>query len=243
MTVDSSVSAGETGTVHPISVQPTLAPAPEAIGSTSMSRKALREIQNVCFVGGLRRPARGLQQESCAQLRSELQSVRAMIQGVMSRHTGCISSVAALLKGRSAETQAEAEALARKDLPQEAVDEAAKALALWAHASDHGPGRHTCLKVNLLQAVSRRLHDPDPGLVTALAQGVSLGTDSPLEPSGVFPPSDDAAPEEMSVLDEHCWDVVGRSWRNYPSAEQLQKQAASLSDAMERQRVTAEAES
>ena len=93
----------------------------------------------------------------------------------------------------------------------------------WAaHASDHGPGRHTCLKVKLLEQVLMRLHDPDPGLVSWLAAGVLLGANHPLGSSCMSTPSDHAEAEDTNVLLEHCWEVIGLFWRKHPLAEQLQ---------------------
>ena len=98
--------------------------------ATQETRRERREAENRGCIGGLSRPARSLARDELAGLREGLKSVRGILKGVLRRHPTCIAQVAALLKGRAAKSQQEAEAQLREDLPQPAIAEAAKALGL-----------------------------------------------------------------------------------------------------------------
>ncbi|OLP92400.1 hypothetical protein AK812_SmicGene25767 [Symbiodinium microadriaticum] len=107
------------------------------------------------------------------------------------------------------------------------ISKASKAWVQWAQKSDlshrvFASAKGQPFRLELMQALTKLIEDPDQDLPTVLAEGVHTGVFSEIKPSGLWPPA------KLQPLSQSGLEVCQGNWR--PAEEDPETVAALLAD-------------
>ncbi len=121
------------------------------------SAKDFRHTENSSYPGGMRRPARSLQQNWASTMRLQGRSLASILDNVLDRFPGCVDVVDRLVHGCKVD-----------GFSADAVSLAVKAVQLWCHAGHTQCAPHTSLRGGLIAAACRKFGDVEVAWASTL---------------------------------------------------------------------------